>query len=144
MGSGLHRPDERFGQGGIANPDEERNESPIDAATIAELRKFDRGGEPGLLETLTRVFQDQTASQLDDLERMLREGDAAGVVRTAHALKGSCASIGARRMARLAAELHGLGRAESFASAAGVLARLREEFVLAGRALERETGGPPQ
>src|ERR1700730_12569997 len=61
--------------------------------------------EPGFLAELVGEFQEGARRRLAALHAALEAADASGLVFAAHSLRGSCATIGARRMAVLAGRL---------------------------------------
>ncbi len=67
----------------------------VDAPRLAELRA--EWGD--LLDRLVDLFADTTPGSLADLRACAAAGDAAGLRRAAHRLKGSCQNVGATRLA---------------------------------------------
>ncbi len=73
------------------------------------------------------VFEDVPV-RLAALRGASNAGDAATLERTAHALKGSCGNLGARKMAETAKLLEEAGRRGDLSAAPGLLDRLDVEF----------------
>jgi len=96
----------------------------IDRMVLAGLRDLQEEGEPDLVGQLIALFFADAAPRLDALREAAARGDAATLLREAHALKGSCASLGARAMTALCAELETLARAGDLTGVPAVLAGL--------------------
>ncbi len=62
-------------------------------------------GDEELLEELLTLFQDSSTSDLELLRQAVAAGDAAGIVRAAHSLKGAAASLGIEGVRQVAAEM---------------------------------------
>jgi HPt (histidine-containing phosphotransfer) domain-containing protein len=61
--------------------------------------------EPGFLAELVGEFQQGVVRRLVALHAALDAGDVDGLVFAAHSLRGSCGTVGARRMAVIAGRL---------------------------------------
>ncbi|WP_306547430.1 Hpt domain-containing protein [Desulfobulbus sp.] len=70
-------------------------------------------GDEELLEELLTLFQDSSTSDLELLRQAVAAGDAAGVVRAAHSLKGAAASLGIEGVRQVAAEMEADARQNS-------------------------------
>ena len=84
-----------------------------DRALLAELLDICRADAPGMLE---------------DIQRAIAAEDPIRLERTAHALKGAVASLGARRAAESAARLEAIGRQGSVAGAREQLVVLKQDY----------------
>jgi HPt (histidine-containing phosphotransfer) domain-containing protein len=73
----------------------------VDLAKIDDLRALDRPGHEGFLKKIGTVFLDDAQRRLDEIDTALAANDAPAVVMASHALKGSCAYLGATRLAEL-------------------------------------------
>jgi two-component system, sensor histidine kinase and response regulator len=79
-------------------------ESPIiDQAMLAELRAMDDDGS--FLNDLIELFRTDTAAQFAKLEAELQKEDHEQARRTAHRIKGSAGSLGAKKMAGIASAI---------------------------------------
>jgi len=86
-------------------------------------------GEPDLLVELAEMFDEDASTRLRALREALERGDAESLKQTAHALKGSAANLGARRMAHMAARIEELaGGSESLKGMTDLLEELQSEF----------------
>jgi len=98
----------------------------LDPAVIAELLRLAGGG--GALAEVLGAYQSDTAAGIDQIAKTLGAGDPAAAAVVAHRLRGSSASLGARRMAQLLATVEDNAAELTAAEAAQILPRIREEF----------------
>jgi PAS domain S-box-containing protein len=77
----------------------------IDLSVLADLE--DLGG-PDLVSELFTMFREDVSQHLAVLRQAIDDGDRATVERVAHAVAGSSADVGARRVAEAASYLEGL------------------------------------
>ena len=116
------------------------NGSALDPEVLANLRDL---GDAELLAELAGMFFDDASSRLEELREAIEAGDAAGVKRVAHTLKGSSGNMGAARMSAICSELQDVGASGDLARARGLLERLEEEFGRVRPALEAELEDGP-
>jgi PAS domain S-box-containing protein len=110
----------------------------IDARVIAKLRKALGKKSPDLIPGLIDLFIADAAPRLAALQKAISENDGKALRQVAHALKGSCANLGANRMAGLCEILEDKGQTTSLAGAGAILEHLEAEFTLVTQALEDE------
>ena len=124
---------------GAARATEEKPDAPLDETVLDSLRALDGG--PDLLVRIVETY----LSSSDGLARALREamekGQPNGVAKAAHTLKSSSAQVGAHRVAALARELEGRGRAGSLDGVAELAESLTRELAQAQEALAALTLG---
>ena len=108
------------------------SEELLDPEGVKALRELDSHA-PGEAATMVRLFLGETRSRLD----ALRPDDTESVGRTAHSLKGSCATFAAPRMASLCDELERAGARRDSDGIRATLVRLDEEYRRVASALER-------
>ncbi len=82
------------------------------------------GGDLDLLKEIAMLFVQDYPKVLQELHQAIASGDAQTVERTAHGLKGSVATFGARAAMEAARTIENLGRARELASLDPVLDRL--------------------
>jgi HPt (histidine-containing phosphotransfer) domain-containing protein len=105
--------------------------SAVDAETIDELRQY---GDDSLLDELVTVFLQSAQKHMADMRTALDAGDSTLLSRAAHTLKGSAATLGAKPLAELCAELESAGRQgdlpgpESLDEVADELSRVQSYF----------------
>jgi HPt (histidine-containing phosphotransfer) domain-containing protein len=109
---------------------------------VAQL-EASTGGDPEFTRDIVALFLRQTDAAL---ESSIAAGTAAQVERHAHSLKGSCASLGAKPLAGVLAQMEQLGRQGALDAARDLLAQARTELARVRRALDEHlatSGGPP-
>ena len=110
----------------------------IDLSVIAELRRLRSATDPEFFNHLMDLFIQETPQRLAAIGAAIEGEDPAKLAQQAHALKGSCAQLGARRMAGLCGILEEQGRAGSVSAGQALFSGLEEEFASVRKALERE------
>ena len=88
----------------------------VDDKVLEELRAS-VGGDTGFVRDLIEAYLADSAGQLDAIETALKEGDAEALVRPAHTLKSSSATLGAMELSALARTLEMAGRSGSLGDA---------------------------
>jgi HPt (histidine-containing phosphotransfer) domain-containing protein len=119
-----------------------RSAQPLPLGPAAGRAAFDRAevlarvsGNVALLRELAGLFLEDSSKWMGQIREALRAGDAAGLRRAAHTLRGSVSSFGARPSEEAAGRLEELARdgdlpaaAEGFRVLEGALAGLRAEL----------------
>jgi len=116
--------------------------SAIDPAAIANLRKLAEPGEPDAVVELIDLFLRDTPVKIQDLQSAIARSDAPALKESAHGLKGSASNLGARRLARLCADLEKRSEAGALAEAAELFAQVTEEYARVCFILEQEKRKP--
>jgi CheY-like chemotaxis protein len=111
-------------------------EGPVDEAVIGNLRSIDPEGS--LLREVVDTFARIAPLRIGTLRKAGGKADPVTLERAAHSLLGSCANLGARRMAELCARLEELGRNGSTEGARELVNALETEYNGVRRALEAE------
>ena len=86
------------------------------------------GGDLVLFMDVVRIFLEDTPGLITVLETGVAAGNADVVEQTAHAIKGSCAMISAKRIERLADKLEKMGREGNLCGADALCENLLESF----------------
>jgi polar amino acid transport system substrate-binding protein len=81
-------------------------------------------GDRDLLAELCTIFLADAPGHMDGIRASIESNDATKLRSTAHALKGSAATLTARRVAASAHELETIGASGNLSSARGVFERL--------------------
>jgi signal transduction histidine kinase/CheY-like chemotaxis protein/HPt (histidine-containing phosphotransfer) domain-containing protein len=97
---------------------------PVDLALAREISEGDQAFE----EELFRLFLRDQTERLDRLAEALEAQDADRAARQAHAIKGACANLGARKMRLTAARAERRANEGDLPAAARELEPLRQEF----------------
>lgn len=113
----------------------------LDAATIVQL--FEAvGSDPDFLDELAAAYLADAPEQLAAARAAIAAGSAEDLVRPAHTLKSSSATLGAQGLAGLARELELGARAGSLDGADAALTAAEAEFARVEAALaERRRSG---
>jgi HPt (histidine-containing phosphotransfer) domain-containing protein len=86
------------------------------------------GGEAANLAIIIDSFLEDAPGLLDELDRFVETGDAAGVRRVAHSLKSNGADFGASTFAERCKELETMGKSGDLDGAAELAAQIRMEY----------------
>ena len=117
----------------------------LDAAAVEKLISSLGGGDEGreAVRELVEMFLDDATTQMATLHSAVERGDAEEACRTAHTLKSSGATFGARPFAELCRELEALAGDARLDAVAALLDRADEEWERARAALStaRTAGG---
>ena len=98
--------------------------SPIDR----ELALSRVGGDTELLREIACLFLEDYPKVMAELRDAAARGDASGVERTAHSLKGSVSNFGAKGVIETALQIEDFGRAKQLAEIAPLLQALEREL----------------
>jgi HPt (histidine-containing phosphotransfer) domain-containing protein len=112
----------------------------LDNETLAALRALDPGGRDGVVRELFDAFLSETPSRLDDIERLIHEGQSHEASREAGILESAADSIGATKLAQLCAKLETMGRNDTLSEADEVIDSIKQEF----QKLQREIMSLPE
>jgi HPt (histidine-containing phosphotransfer) domain-containing protein len=86
----------------------------VDESVLAELLAS-TGDDPEFVRELLETYLGETPDQLAAINSAIEADDAAALVRPAHTLKSSSATLGAMQLSALGRELEVAGRSESLA-----------------------------
>ena len=98
--------------------------APLDIESA--LSRFD--GDKKFFEEMLEEFLNYMPPHLKTLSQVANEGDAKGVEREAHSIKGAAANLGAKGIAELSLQVELQGRTGDLAPAQEMLDNLRTEF----------------
>ena len=112
------------------------DDAPISEAALERILELDRLNGGGVFARFARTFLEEVPITLEQLRAAVREDDAAGVARIAHALKGATLNVGAEPMARVSRELETLGKNGTTEGAASLATKLDELYLAVEAALE--------
>jgi HPt (histidine-containing phosphotransfer) domain-containing protein len=96
------------------------------ARAIFDLAAFERqtGGDASLRAEIVQMFLEDCPVRVEAIRAAVASGDAAALVSSAHALKGSAAYLSASIVRGRAADLERLGREGNLAGAPALLEQL--------------------
>jgi two-component system sensor histidine kinase/response regulator len=109
----------------------------LDVDVIERLQRTAEVTNPAMFAEILRAFAGDARSRIAAMREAASAGDHEGLRVAAHALKGACANLGARRMASLSDRLQSLAREGSSEGAGGLLDQLQAAFTEVQAALER-------
>jgi HPt (histidine-containing phosphotransfer) domain-containing protein len=89
----------------------------VDERVLAEVMQT-TGDDIGFVQELVETYLADTPAQLDSMAAAIEADDAAALVRPAHTLKSSSATVGAMRLSSVARELEMAGRSGTLEPAA--------------------------
>ena len=121
----------------VTNPgDAKRPASVLDEKVLGRLRTMlgDRGEE--VIRNLSTLFEQDSHARIRALQQAISENRADEVRKIAHALKGSCANVGAHRLAGLCEILEEKGKTNALQDTATLLEHLETELALVTKALK--------
>jgi signal transduction histidine kinase/DNA-binding response OmpR family regulator/HPt (histidine-containing phosphotransfer) domain-containing protein len=127
------------GPGATPPPAPAADEEPVvDVTMLDELRSYQVDGEPDVLDALIGKFLDSARRECAEVRAAVGRGDAEGLRRVAHGLKGSSGMFGARRLSAVSARIEMLSQQGAVGDAAPLLSSLEEELEAVARVLELE------
>lgn len=106
-------------------------EEAVDLAALLSLEGAQVEGEPDLIVELIDLYAEDAPRRLSAIRGASAAGDLAALQRAAHGLKGSSASLGARRVELLCEKLERLSGREFLQEGEMLLACLGREFARA-------------
>ena len=110
--------------------------SPIDESVLDELRQFQDVDGPDILDELIGIFLADTPPRLVAMAQSVADEDATGAEHAAHALKSSCAQLGALVLSDICRRIEALGRSGELSGADLLAEQARLEFIRVVAALE--------
>jgi len=113
----------------------------LDEAVLAEL-KATTGDDPAFVRELVDSYLAEAPAQIEGIAAAITGSDAAALVRPAHTLKSSSATVGAMRLATVARRLEITGRSGALGDGASAdLDTLRAEWSAAAEAFQTWLAG---
>ena len=120
-------------------PPKQQADETLDQGVIETFRQIDAPGSPDFLLSLIDLFIEEAASQIEVLRSAGQRLDVGVLKATAHSLKGSSMTMGAKRLARLCERME--GSAGDAAVTSDLLTEFDCEFVNVRSALNAERPG---
>ena len=110
----------------------------VDQAKLDDLRALDRPGQEGFLKKIGTVFLDDAKRRLEEMDSALAANDAPALVMASHALKGSCAYLGATRLAEMCRALEERADSGDLDGGADATAAIKKELATVSELLTKE------
>jgi CheY-like chemotaxis protein len=120
---------------------EDTESGALDGEVLAQLRE-DLGG-PAPVEQIVALFLEKTPPILAELRDAVTRGDLDAVRRSAHTIKGTSATLGARALSEKCKRLEEQARTGEVADAAASLREIEHAWGAAEAALRAEIGRQP-
>lgn len=136
--SGTPRPETIEPIGGAPGEPPGDEGPPLDEAVIADLRTLEEGRGKGRMSELVSVFLEGAESHLEDLRVAVDQADETVIASRAHAMVGSAATYGARRLADLCRHLETLASEGRLDDVGGALIGIQAELDRVSAALRAE------
>ena len=119
----------------VGGGDEAGEGNGLDQRALDELRALDPDGAAGLLNQIIQRYLDDTPTQIAQLRAATTSGNIEGMTRSAHSMKSSSYSVGAKRVAELARDIEAKGRDNTTDGCHALLAELEKQYATADRLL---------
>lgn len=100
----------------------------LDPVVLESLRQLTAPGEPDVLAQVCQLFLEDAPARIETLRRAQAAGEAVGVQRAAHSLKGSAGNLGAKALLDVCRQLDDRARAGNLAGTADLVASLDVEY----------------
>ena len=94
------------------------------------------GGNPEVIKTVVKMFNEDSPAQLSHIGEAIRSGDAKSLLAFAHTLKGSLLVLAADEAAKIAEKLENMGRTGDLSGAGDVLLQLESDIAIVSVALQ--------
>lgn len=109
----------------------------LDGSAVERLRRVQRLAGQDVLAEMVRLLVRDAPVQMAAARAALEKGDAEGLRRAAHALKGSAGALGARELQALCAGIEASASSGEVSGALTLVGRLEASFRRARAALEQ-------
>jgi signal transduction histidine kinase/CheY-like chemotaxis protein len=107
----------------------------INRQALNNIRALSASNGDALLERVLQAFLEDTPTHLHTIGQAIANGNTSQMRKAAHSLKSSSANVGADALAQRCKELEQLGRHDTTAGAAALLAEMERSFQAARQAL---------
>jgi CheY-like chemotaxis protein len=94
-------------------------------------------GDNELAQIVFQVFLDDIPGQIQALKDLVESGDASGIARQAHAIRGASASVGGERLRKLASEMEKAADAGDLDAVDACMTELEAQFLLLSEAIKK-------
>src|ERR1044072_1816135 len=101
----------------------------IDLSVLLSLDRAQADGEPDLIVELIDLYLDEGSERVASMSNLLAAGDNLSLVRGAHTLRGSSATMGAGRLALLCEAIEHIAKRGLLQDCAALIDEAEREFV---------------
>ncbi|MFM9886454.1 MAG: response regulator [Burkholderiales bacterium] len=120
----------------VGKPDEPL----IDFAAIAVIRQLQQPGAADVVDRVVRTYCSDAPKLIERMRASLQGADVETLIRSAHSLKSSSASVGVMRLASLSKEVEMRARANDLANLNSMIATIEAEYARSTKALNELVG----
>jgi HPt (histidine-containing phosphotransfer) domain-containing protein len=113
----------------------------IDIKVIEELERLPSDDGGNLLEQFAEMFFENYPKSVEKMRRLLAESQISLLSKEAHTIKSNCGSIGALDLFDLARRVEELARSNDISEIAGLLDRMRDQYIPVKEELSRIVNG---
>lgn len=110
----------------------------VDMAVLSSLEGAQIEGEPDIVVELMELYLEDAAAKLAAMKESAAAKDGRRLARLAHSLRGSSASLGARRVTALCAELEKVDKGDASRRADELMAKLEPALACVRGVFEAE------
>lgn len=103
----------------------------LDPKTVGYLKSLAEGENPTFVRDFVELFLSHTPSLIQRLQERVAAGDAEGVEKTAHRLRGSSLNLGAVALGEVCQEIEERGREGQLEQLEPLVEKMLEAFLLA-------------
>ncbi|HVT04470.1 MAG TPA: Hpt domain-containing protein, partial [Thermoanaerobaculia bacterium] len=114
---------------------------PLDREVLATLKSLRKQGKRDIVAIMLQTYRDQCVPMIEAIRKAIESNDVVTLEGSAHELKGSSLTIGAREVGRLSASLETEARGGTTTGATALLPALEHELRRVSDAIVRELGG---
>ena len=114
----------------------------LDPAAVGRLRRLAQATDPALLKRIFDAFLEDSDKRVVALRAAVIAGDEIGLGRVAHAVKGSCLSVGAAKMAAICLQLQETNRSHEHAGLLRLIDEMARELEEVKGAISHELHRP--
>ena len=100
----------------------------FDPAAIEKLRKVAGDLDPGFVAEMAQLFLVETERALGELEAAAKRGDATAMVRQAHSMKSSAATLGLMKLSEACLSLETGAKNDAGPEATALVTMVRAQF----------------
>jgi HPt (histidine-containing phosphotransfer) domain-containing protein len=100
----------------------------LDPSALESYREFMGEEADSFIATITSMYIENVPGLIRDMEDALKDADRVTLVRAAHTLKSNSATIGARKLAEMSADLEKAGKDSSSEELAVKIAQAKDEL----------------
>jgi CheY-like chemotaxis protein len=110
----------------------------LDQTALDQVRLLQRPGSPSILNRIITMYLAESPHLIETVQQAINANDASALMKAAHNLKSTSATLGATTLTALCKKLETLGRAQNVENAIEILPSLNMEYHAVRTALTKE------